>query len=403
MEFCTRPDVRPALAVFGIFTIESHTLNRQIIRKTWLQAAQALKGRLSFPFVLHGKGASSSVIAEASRHGDTIFIDEPAAMSYRHGQLRKTWAWLGCVVQMWPEASLVGRADDDIWLDPSGVERHLRASLALAGAQLRQRRLDVQLYWGAFETYHWDTWRNIPSGHGFGFGQFMTRNGSEHCLRRALPVTVKKGQQKVSYGAIRDTPGAVPAWSASTAARRRLPLEGPFHFAKGPLYCMSHGLAARLTADISLRRQTADIMALPIRNTDVMWPFEDVWIGYALAQIASQIRAGSGSGPEVPSTLVAVDMVAPGASSTFLEGHGLWISAGTLVWHMSTKIPRRIEVVHAWRQRHACDPGRMQLRCSSYQACTGGKWQRCTSWYPNRQCAARENLRWPNGTIKAII
>ena len=40
VAFCSRPDSRPVLAVFGVFTVEWHAEYRLKIRGTWLSTAR---------------------------------------------------------------------------------------------------------------------------------------------------------------------------------------------------------------------------------------------------------------------------------------------------------------------------------------------------------------------------
>ena len=412
---CTRTDTQPALAVIGIFTVNAHNVHRQVIRSTWLSTARANATALAFPFVLVGRGASDEVIAEAALYRDSVFVEAPAGLSYRAGQLRKTWAWLRCAATAWPEATLVGKADDDTWIDVVGVERHLRTSLQLA-SRLSYRFPRAGLYWGAFETYHWHLQRHRPLGHKFGYAHFEAKGkgGGEDCLRRAQPPRMRsiisRSKDEIGYGELKALPGAVPAqlMNASdvmVAASNRssalaLPVVGPFHFAKGPLYCLSAPLARALVADPWLNAYAEAAMGAPIQPTEVMWPFEDVFVGLGLAHIASRSHVGGGP-------LVSVDMAESGAQ--FIEAPGIFVGRATLVWHMKTKTPSRIAVVDRWRRRHRCqrNPATMRLKCLPlYAACGGTRWHRCYSYYPghaglNRNCSTKaENLRWPNFTIK---
>ena len=173
VRFCERPArttrATPELATFGIFTIEAHREHRRHIRSTWLSRAHNATS-LAFQFVLMVE-RDSIVGSEVAQHRDVIFVEGQSTIDPRLGHLTKTWLWLQCAASSWPDAQLIGKVDDDTWLDVIGIERHLRASIVFA-ASLRSRTSKSQnepagiqdpearqhaLYWGLFGAYHWHT------------------------------------------------------------------------------------------------------------------------------------------------------------------------------------------------------------------------------------------------------
>ena len=179
------------------------------------------------------------------------------------------------------------------------------------------------------------------------------------------------------------------------------PFHGPFHYAKGPMYCMSSSLVQQLVTDRWLQAQVRAALAAPLHAKQGLWPFEDVFVGFALAHVASKGAAGA-------PRLLALDI----SNTIFLEEYGIMLSPGALLWHMKHKVPERIAVVDAWKQTHHCDVGVAQLRTrcdkAAYVACNRAAWQRCTVRYPRattrnrtlmqggRSCSiARRNLLDP--------
>ena len=71
---------------------------------------------LDVKFVARGQGASHRIWKEADTHGDVVFLNESSELSRAHGPLVTLMAWLECVATAWPNAELVGKADDDVML-----------------------------------------------------------------------------------------------------------------------------------------------------------------------------------------------------------------------------------------------------------------------------------------------
>jgi hypothetical protein len=172
-SFCPERRESPLLAALGIFTLDEHTAHRSSIRSTWL--ADAAPAGIGAAFVLHGLGARLESLREAETHGDIVFLRAPAVMACHSGPLQKLVLWLSCAVSAYPRATLIGKADDDVWAHAGGVAAHLRATLAAVGGRL--------LLWGIMESYHWDLHRHRPAG--FGGNRFFFRVKGRG--RRAVP------------------------------------------------------------------------------------------------------------------------------------------------------------------------------------------------------------------------
>lgn len=297
---CPAPDEAHRFAVLGIFSIDAHAAARRIIRETWLNESAILSR-----FVLHGLGALESSIHEAALRNDIVFLNAPAVMSCKAGPLRKLWLWLECATFAWPKASFVGKADDDAWVHLPSVALSVRSTLQAIGSQ--QVGAAERLYWGQFESYCWHagfhrpvafgglrfTFRRLPAGAGPSHGRL------EWCLRRREPDLARrvKPRRPLPSDASTDTwPRDYlaqwwkePQWLNGTLADR--PVIGPFPFAKGPLYLLSTPLASAVLADRWVRAHAEATLASAGGDEAVRaeetWPWEDVFLGMALAMTAA--------------------------------------------------------------------------------------------------------------------
>ena len=82
-------------------------------------------------------------------------MDGPAKADRKAGPLYSLLNWLRCAVQTWPEVSLVGKADDDVWINLPGTAEHLRGSLARL--QDSSHPAPPRMLWGIMETFGWNT------------------------------------------------------------------------------------------------------------------------------------------------------------------------------------------------------------------------------------------------------
>lgn len=153
---CAPPDTREYLAVLGVITTQS-TGWRHSIRRSWLRSPD--DGALVTRLVMRGLNASDEIISEADQFGDVVFLPSSTSLNKNRGPLQSTWQWFECASSAWPRASLIGKAEDDVWAHLPGILESLRAS-AEVGRGTRE------LYWGMMETYHWNTSIQRPIGYG---------------------------------------------------------------------------------------------------------------------------------------------------------------------------------------------------------------------------------------------
>lgn len=268
---CPSPDASPRLAALGVLSTDGHAAYRDAIRATWLPPAH---DEFVVRFVLRGGGAAAATLNESATFGDMLLVDAPARAGRKDGPLRSLLLWLGCAVRAWPNAQLVGKADDDTWARLPAVGRSLRgaqAHLAAAGY--------AHLYWGMVESYYWNVSSHRPALFGHKY--------------RCIKCPLGEGGHRWSHDCAR------PARSTRGAG-----LHGPFFFAKGPLYFLSARVAAAIVADAAIAREAQAIVRSTLNRTraDVAaqrgavlhgsTPWEDVWTGYAISRLAAPLRVG---------------------------------------------------------------------------------------------------------------
>jgi len=151
---CAQRDESPLLAALGILSHEARTEFRQAIRSSWLRAPAAPS--IARRFVLRYRAASMRVQREAAAQGDVVFVDAEESLSRARGPLVSLSLWWRCALYAWPNAAVIGKADDDTWINLPGVEAHLSASLAAVQEQYASAE-PASVYWGIFETFHWET------------------------------------------------------------------------------------------------------------------------------------------------------------------------------------------------------------------------------------------------------
>tara|TARA_B110001452_G_scaffold171936_2_gene143994 strand:- start:632 stop:1918 length:1287 start_codon:yes stop_codon:yes gene_type:complete len=358
-SFCPLPSPEPLLAALGVFTIDTHGEYRRAIRETWLRAAPA--ARIAARFVMHGLGARVELLEEAHRHRDTIFVRAQAEMSCKSAPLRKLLLWLACAPAAWPAASLVGKADDDLWVHLPGVALHVSRSLAALEATGPPQISGV--VWGMIESYHWHEGIHRPvgfTGMRWAYRLLPGAGKLEKCRRRSAPQLL---------------PGRndVPKWwlsSMDVGTDGVGNVTGPFWFAQGPLYLLSGHLAAQVVAsewvqheaDAAARSGDADPTA-----PEPTWPWEDVFLGAALAHAARGER------------LAAIHVGSTGRPGIFSWEWGVRAAPSTLVWHMRLKNPERIRVLEEWASKNPerCDLAFDRLDCRTYVSCATAQWDAC--------------------------
>ena len=326
--------------MLGVLThdTEEHAGLRLTSRRSWM-----LDGTILSLFVLRGRGLGARALHEARAHGDTVLLDEPSDVSYKTAPLRSLLAWLRCAHTAWPRARLIGKADDDVAVMPSRVALHLRATYAEIARQsgLRGMQAPAYLYWGMFETMHWDVETHRPTSpfrFGFGLGQPCTRRRSPVGWAWPNGTWFTNKARKLFYkapsrNAERDRllrAHEADAWRDRRHARpggggaAGLYI-GPMPFAKGPLYFMARELAAQLSADRGLAADAAETIASALNTSyrEPTWPWEDIYTGLALTQVATAPPpSGAAARGAAAVPLVAVHIGSDAFMESFSSGRG---------------------------------------------------------------------------------
>ena len=401
--FCAQPTDAQLLAALGVFSIDEHVAHRSAVRSTWLGREPSVAAT----FVLDGIDARVESLAEAAAHRDMLFVRGSARQTCKQGPLAKLLLWLECALVAWPRAQLVGKADDDLWASLPGVALHVRRSLAVACRAVRgagaggaapcaAAESGPLLFWGSLETFHWHEGIHRPVGFGgagvlrallpLGGGRWRrarANQGLASCQRRPAP--------RVDWAESRSLPRAweQPGWRGGEggveADSSGSNVSGPFFFGKGPLYLVDRRLAAQVVAHADVRREAAAaVRSGEAAGPELTWPWEDVFLGYALAHAATSAAAAS-----APAEIVAVDI---GARGVFTEGWGVASAPVALLWHMRVKQPARVALVDAWAASHRCDLAFDALRCEEYRSCAGASWRACRPVVDERRnanCSSR--------------
>ena len=217
-QFCAPVDRTPLLGVLGVVTTEGSQWRHEI-RSSWLQPS-LVPTSIVTRLVMRGLDASASLLAEAARERDVVFVEALGTLSKNRGPLTSTLLWLRCAVVAWPHAELIGKAEDDTWIHLGDIERLLRAALrglASMGAD--------HLYWGTrYETYHWNATSHRP----IAFGRAWAVH--KHGALDAMPLEQVPVSQRCKKP---------PAASH----------HGPFAYQKGQLYFLDRALARRFVRD----------------------------------------------------------------------------------------------------------------------------------------------------------
>jgi hypothetical protein len=329
--FCVPVDHSPRLGVLGVFTTPSHREYRDVIRASWFQDAAP---QVILPkFVLRGSNLPPAVMNESRSLHDIVLVKGSSKMGRQGGPLISLLHWLECASLAWPNVQLIGKADDDIWLHLQGIAAYLNGALV---------QLDTpMLYFGLMESYSWDEQHRHATQFQFSFGH------NEPCQSAAGLV-------------------------------------GPFCFAKGAAFWLSTPLARQLAehegvrTDLLATAEAAELSEAEVvrgRHTTRSIPYEDVYLGLALA------RAARGA------SLTAVQL----GKQAFSDLWGFFVAPSTLLWHQRFKDPSRIGLVHRWARRHHCalPPPTFECLGRGYIACSGAVWRRCSVRHNHSACSAR--------------
>ena len=328
---------------------------RDAIRRSWLSPAAkevARNAGVLVNFVLRAGDYMNDTraLAEEARHGDVALVPASPFLGRKRGPLAALLLWWRCALEHWPRASLIGKGDDDVYLNLQGIAAHARASEASVRAATGA---EPRLLWGAMEQYSWHAPSHRPIHH--------KQDGPG-----------RRCEMQSEVHAARETQGGV--W-------------GPFPFARGPLYMVSRSLVAELLASAWLRELwNATLASAADLSHERTLPYEDVFTGLALSAAIKEhpglalVETGYGNG---------------WASPVYSDGWGLALKSSTLIMHMRTKVASRIAFSHRWLEtegRECRPPGAHNdaeraawVRCgwptrrAGTVSCTGALWRRCST------------------------
>lgn len=401
-RFCASIDSSPHLAVIGILSPDEHIGLREQLRATWLASEPRVLAR----FVLRGVNALAASLNESHMFGDIVFVKAPAQMPRKTGPLLKLFLWLQCATVAWPQAQLIGKADDDTYVHLPGIADHLEHTMRFANG--------APIYWGSFESFHWQLDRHRPIGFA---GRLTTRGGRhalEHCKRRAVPAealdTANAKKSELSYGRVRSYSVMLQGNAGDASSQQGAGAVGPFHFARGPLVLVSRALVDRLCAPASwaLGQLPSAVASGNVTSQELTWPWEDVFLGLALAHLDSDAADGGDGGEDgegggagghakaTPSKDVLTSVRRPIymniPEETFTARWGFCMADSTLIWHMKTKNPHALERIgkaHAWKQQHHCAPTfnptcgeKAWVGCRATATSRAVRWRACTTTFP---------------------
>ena len=303
----------------------------------------------------------------------------------------------------------------------SQVATHLSHTLKFAAGS--------PIYWGQLEAFHWQLDVHRPVGFA---GRLTTRGHRrglrETCKRRAVPAeaiaAANAAKKELSYGRLRTYP-EIDTGAGALARRhvRSRGATGPFFFARGPLVFVSTELAVKVvTADSWAMRELPQVVASGnVTDRELTWPWEDVYLGAALAHLQRGGGEGGGGGgvgggggggggggsggggiAEGQATHVA-DVNPPSAVLMHLgdeyldQKWGFCMAPSSLVWHMKTKNEASVERIgkaHEWAKKNHCAPPTFDVRCAAadWVACRQDvdsaqspmTWRPCTTTFSGR-------------------
>ena len=269
-----------------------------------------------------------------------------------------------------------------------------------------------RVYWGVQETFHWELAAQRPLGFHYKFG-----NSADHCVVREFHIS------GLGTPSMRKTAIILPHLPEPPYRTANITTVGPFSYAKGPVVFVSRSALESAMKPTSWARQNLKqiidderTIARPDGN-DV--PYDDVWLGLALATSLSASDAGSnGDAGKVTAVHIGAVALAEGIPG---QARGPYtFQTTTLAWHNAHALNKldsrrstsagdaalaaRIRAVHAigHSKRH-CDTPDVLLNCqgkqykaaargvtemlqqqpeaidprSLYRSCAGTLWERC--------------------------
>lgn len=405
---CAGGDRLARLAVLGVFSSEARTAFRHHIRSSWMNHTAAPEQGVLARFVLRGFGAAQAAQDEARQHGDIMFVSALARLGRMSGPLATLLGWYACAATVWPRAQLIGKADDDVWVQLSSTATMLAATSASLRAS-DPNHTEPRMLWGFIERYEWDLAGHRPTFWGGGdsvFARgfpscrrhkeqrenllaFSLAGGFKHGNCTKLPPNASRSAKPRCHverptvpvvGPFGEPGGPLPAAREPRAdllrARPQARAPAPAGFPKGPMYFVSASIVAELNAH---RRVAAEMAATVLSVNDSrkegVKPWEDVFTGLAVAQAATQ------------GGLAMVHM----GCAPYVEAWGHFMAPSALLWHMKSKVPERISECERWSSAHHCDLPLLRLQCRQreWTSCSGAPWRHCYAVYNTTGCSSK--------------
>ena len=147
-SFCAPPDPRPHLAALGVLSVAAGRDGRDAIRETWMAGHRDGPSGIVPRFVLRGLGADAETWAESAAHGDMVLLEANASLNRVAGPLTSLLGWFECALVAWPNATLLGRSEADVWLHLPGLAARLRLDLASLRRSVARDDGPLTMYWG---------------------------------------------------------------------------------------------------------------------------------------------------------------------------------------------------------------------------------------------------------------
>ncbi len=377
----TQPPQHSPKVALGVVAVDSQLSRRlrQVSRKLWLPN---LPPDFLVRFVLRADKRKRS-LSEAAEHRDVLVIAPgPSGMPVqpRSAPLFSLLSWWHCALALWPSANLIGKADDDTWIDPIGVRTSLHESMV--EGQRRAQDMAAALYWGIMETFHWrESAHQIAEIDAKGQRGFKYKFSEHQCRVQRISANLSK------FKGFRGCPPRTGGES----------IVGPFPFAKGPLSFLSAPIvSAVLSSEWAMQDALATMQPTSTFGytrhdgsptaCDDLPAYEDAWTGMALARVASN---ASGALTYMHVGLHAFSEQASGRYSARVGQLTLFAHAhsSTIVLKDRSKwpfSPAFLEATHmrmATLRRLAPPPSNHTFSCyaHTHRSCNGAAWRRCAA------------------------
>jgi hypothetical protein len=324
----------------GIISAPDYSGRRLAQRHSWMRWPNVGHGdghAVCGAFVVRAGAAPRRVATalqrEADVHRDTLLVP---SIAYDESRLRGpilslAW-WLLYAERALPQASFIGKLDDDAYVHAPDLEQMLR----LVHLQLGPT---ANVYLGVLTWYHWYPALFDHTMHAWSFGQAMhvgnwcrsTDLHAQGCDDAAATAMAIEAGRNLTAG-----PALSPSGRRPGCGR----CHGPFAFAAGYLIVGSRALVRGVVAQGGIAADVARLRASDAatmrnkqgRRTEMV--MEDVWLGYILHAypLASPVRYMSLFGDK--------------RSKLYVDVWDFRISRTAILTHVSTKQLERFLAFH---------------------------------------------------------